>query len=126
MTEPEFDVLVIGGGQAGLAAGFHLQRQRLGFTVLESGPEAVGSWPAYYDSLTLFSPARYSALPGLPFPGDPEHYPVRDEVVDYLRAYANHFSIPILPRTHVAASCARRTVRSAPSVLMGGASRREA
>ncbi|WP_335617988.1 flavin-containing monooxygenase [Lentzea guizhouensis] len=56
--------------------------------VLEAGAEPVSSWPHYYDSLTLFSPARYSALPGLPFPGDPEHYPHRDEVVDYLRSYA--------------------------------------
>ena len=48
----------------------------------------MGSWPHYYDSLTLFSPARYSQLPGRPFPGDPDRYPTRDEVVDYLRGYA--------------------------------------
>ena len=95
------DALVIGGGQAGLAAGYHLRRAGLGFLILEAGAEPVGSWPAYYDSLTLFSPARYSALPGLPFPGDPDHYPDRDEIVAYLRAYASHFTLPVVPRARV-------------------------
>ena len=58
-------------------------------------PEPVGSWPSYYDSLTLFSPARYSSLPGMPFPGDPDHYPHRDEVVDYLRRYAKNLDADI-------------------------------
>ncbi|WP_439331495.1 hypothetical protein [Nonomuraea candida] len=52
--------------------------------VIEAGARPVGSWPRYYDSLTLFSPARHSALPGRPFPGDPDRYPGRDEVVAYL------------------------------------------
>ncbi len=56
--------------------------------VLEAGPEPVGSWPHYYDSLTLFSPVAYSSMPGLAFPGHPDHYPHRDEVVGYLRRYA--------------------------------------
>jgi putative flavoprotein involved in K+ transport len=80
--------IVIGAGQSGLAAARALLARGVQPVVLEAGPEPVGSWPRYYDSLTLFSPARYSALPGLPFPGDPEHYPHRDEVVDYLRRYA--------------------------------------
>lgn len=63
--------------------------------ILEAGAEPVGSWPRYYDSLTLFSPARYSSLPGLPFPGDPEHYPHRDEVVGYLRRYADRVGTDI-------------------------------
>src|SRR5919202_3321215 len=95
------DALVIGGGQAGLAAGYHLRRAGLGFLILEAGAEPVGSWPAYYDSLTLFSPARYSALPGLPFPGDPDHCPTRDEAIAYLRAYARHFTLSIVPNTRV-------------------------
>lgn len=82
------DAIVIGGGQSGLAAAHALRQARLRPVVLESGDEPVGSWPRYYDSLTLFSPARYSQLPGLPFPGDPDHYPHRDEVVDYLRTFA--------------------------------------
>ncbi len=82
------DAIVVGAGQSGLAAAHALRAHGLRPVVLEAGPEPVGSWPNYYDSLTLFSPARYSALLGLPFPGDPERYPHRDEVVEYLRRYA--------------------------------------
>ncbi|SUA79811.1 Uncharacterized oxidoreductase CzcO [Nocardia otitidiscaviarum] len=84
----EYDALIVGGGQSGLAAAHHLTRRGLSVAILEAGTEPVGSWPRYYDSLTLFSPARYSSLPGLPFPGDPDRYPHRDEVVAYLRRYA--------------------------------------
>src|SRR5688572_18659128 len=91
-----FDALVIGAGQAGLAAGYHLKRAGLRFAILEAGPQPGGAWARYYDSLTLFSPARYSGLPGLPFPGDPDRYPVRDEVAAYLREYAEHFELPII------------------------------
>lgn len=91
-----YDAIVIGGGQAGLAAGYHLQRNGLRFVILEAGSKATGSWMRYYDSLKLFSPARYSALPGMRFPGDPERYPSRDEVVAYLRSYAQHFQLPIM------------------------------
>lgn len=89
------DAIVIGGGQSGLAAADTLRTHGLQPVVLEAGPEPVGSWPRYYDSLVLFSPARYSALPGLPFPGDPDHYPHRDEVIDYLRRYAATLQIDI-------------------------------
>jgi putative flavoprotein involved in K+ transport len=82
------DAIVIGGGQAGLAAAHALLAHGLKPVLLEAGDEPVGSWPRYYDSLHLFSPARYSTLPGLTFPGDPGRYPHRDEVVDYLRTYA--------------------------------------
>ncbi len=90
-----YDALVIGGGQSGLAAGYHLQRAGLRFLILEGSDEATGSWKRYYDSLKLFSPARYSALPGMRFPGNPERYPTRDEVVDYLRAYTERFRLPM-------------------------------
>jgi putative flavoprotein involved in K+ transport len=82
------DIVIVGAGQAGLAAAHAARAAGLAPVVLEAGDEPVGSWPSYYDSLTLFSPARYSALPAMPFPGDPERHPTRDEVVDYLRAYA--------------------------------------
>ncbi|SDZ32166.1 putative flavoprotein involved in K+ transport [Amycolatopsis xylanica] len=84
------DAIVIGAGQSGLAATHALNARGITPLVLEAGANPVGSWPHYYDSLTLFSPARYSALPGMSFPGDPDHYPHRDEVVDYLRTYAAH------------------------------------
>lgn len=91
-----YDAIVIGGGQAGLAAGYHLKRAGLNFVILEAGAQATGSWQRFYESLKLFSPARYSSLPGMPFPGDPDAYPSRDEVVDYLRCYAQTFELPIL------------------------------
>ncbi|MEZ4728706.1 MAG: NAD(P)-binding domain-containing protein [Caldilineaceae bacterium] len=94
MQQP-LDTLVIGAGQAGLAAGYHLQRAGNSFIILETGDRPAGSWPHYYDSLRLFSPARFSSLPGFPFPGDPERYPTRDEVIDYLETYAAHFGFPI-------------------------------
>jgi putative flavoprotein involved in K+ transport len=96
-----YDAVVIGGGQAGLAAGYHLKQIGLNFVILEAGDQPTGSWSRYYESLKLFSPARYSSLPGLPFPGDPEHYPCRDEVVAYLSDYAAHFELPIVTKSRV-------------------------
>jgi putative flavoprotein involved in K+ transport len=90
------DALVVGAGQAGLAAGYHLKRAGLSFEILEARGEPGGSWQGYYDSLKLFSPARYSGLPGMPFPGSPDRYPARDEVVGYLRGYAEAFGLPVL------------------------------
>lgn len=95
------DTLVVGGGQAGLAAGYHLKRAGLSFAILEAGEEPGGSWPEYYASLRLFSPGRYSGLTGLPFPGPPDRYPTRDEVAAYLRDYAQTFGLPVLTSERV-------------------------
>ena len=89
------DVVVVGGGQSGLAAARALRAAGLAPIVLEAGTEPVGSWPHYYDSLKLFSPAAYSGFPGFPFRGDPERYPPRAEVVDYLREYAATLDVDI-------------------------------
>ncbi|QLH25321.1 NAD(P)/FAD-dependent oxidoreductase [Streptomyces sp. Rer75] len=89
------DVAVIGGGQSGLAAARALRQHGIRPVVLEASEQAAGSWPRYYDSLTLFSPARYSSLPGLPFGDDPGRYPHRDEVVDYLLRYADRLDAEI-------------------------------
>jgi putative flavoprotein involved in K+ transport len=88
-------VIVIGGGQAGLAMGYHLARRRIEFVILDTAPRVGESWRSRWDSLCLFTPARYSGLPGMPFPGNSERYPGKDEVADYLEAYAVRFDLPI-------------------------------
>jgi len=97
------EVIVIGAGQSGLAAARALQARGIRPVVLEAGPEPAGSWPHYYDSLALFSPAGYSGMPGLDFPGDPGRYPHRDEVVAYLRRYAAGLGADIRTSTPVTA-----------------------
>ncbi|QYR22473.1 NAD(P)-binding domain-containing protein [Paenibacillus sp. sptzw28] len=89
------DVIVIGGGQSGLASGYHLKKSGLTFLILEASGTAAGSWPEYYDSLKLFSPAKYSSLPGMSFPLPGDRYPTRDEVIHYLKDYASHYKLPI-------------------------------
>jgi putative flavoprotein involved in K+ transport len=96
-------VVIVGGGQSGLAAARSVQRAGLRPIVLEASTRAAGSWPDYYDSLAAFSPARHSAMPGAPFPGDPDHYPSRDEVAAYLERYAGSLGVEIRLRTRVAA-----------------------
>ena len=88
-------VVIVGGGQSGLSSARAVLEAGLDALILEAGDRPVGSWPLYYDSLTLFSPAGYSAMPGLVFPADPEHYPHRDEVVRYLERYANRLDVEI-------------------------------
>ena len=95
MSERDFDVVVVGGGQAGLAMGYYLREQGLRFAIVERGDSIAPAWRERWDSLTLFTPRRYSALPGLPFPGDPDGYPTRDEVIAYLERYAETFELPI-------------------------------
>lgn len=101
--DTRYDVVVIGGGQAGLAAGYHLQRAGLRFIIIDAACQIGGSWSQYYESLRLFSPARYAALPGFPFGGNPDSYPTRDEVVAYLQAYATYFNLPIVSNTSIQA-----------------------
>jgi putative flavoprotein involved in K+ transport len=94
MTNPR-DVIVIGGGQAGLALGYFLSRQSRDFTILEAGAEPAAAWRQRWDSLRLFTSARYSGLPGWAFPGDPDRYPTRDDVTAYLTEYARRFELPV-------------------------------
>ena len=89
------DAIIVGGGQAGLASAYCLKQRGIGHLVLNAGAAPHGSWPRYYDSLTLFSPAEYSSLPGMAFPGGPKRYPRRDEVTAYLEAYAAAFDIGV-------------------------------
>ena len=89
------DVAVIGGGQAGLAIGYFLALQRQRFVILEAADSIGAAWRTRWDSLRLFTPRRYSALPGLAFPGEPDGYAGRDEVIAYLEQYAATFELPI-------------------------------
>ena len=94
--EPErFETVIVGGGQAGLATGYHLARLGRRFVVLDAGARVGDPWRGRWDSLRLYTPARYSGLPGWGFPADPWHYPTRDEVADYLEAYAARFELPV-------------------------------
>ena len=98
------DVLVIGGGQAGLAAGYFLRRTGLAFAILDDQPGPGGAWRHGWDSLTLFSPAQWSSLPGWPMPA-PEGggFPPRDAVIAYLAAYEARYKLPVNRPTRVAA-----------------------
>ncbi|WP_116948504.1 flavin-containing monooxygenase [Jiangella endophytica] len=103
MTSPAHPVIVVGAGQSGLAAARAVRDAGLHPVILEASDRAAGSWPHYYDSLRVFSPARYSAMPGFPMDGDPDRYPTRDEVADYLDRYAQHLDADIRTGTRVTA-----------------------
>lgn len=95
-------VVVIGAGQAGLATGYHLQQAGVEFTVLADDERVGDTWRQRWDSLELFTPAFFNALPGLDFPAeDPEYLPHKDEMADYLETYAETFDLPIELGTRV-------------------------
>src|SRR6266699_4739284 len=95
------DILVIGAGQAGLALGYHLKATPFTFQIVDCHTRIGDSWRKRYDSLVLFTPRTYSALPGLAVPGDPESYPTKDEIADYLESYASHFELPVMGDTPI-------------------------
>ncbi len=90
-----FDVVVIGGGQAGLAAGHYLAEQGLRFVILDAHDRVGDAWRNRWDSLVLFTPARYDSLPGKPFPGPRSAFPTKDAFADYLEQYASAMMLPI-------------------------------
>ena len=95
------DVLVIGAGQAGLALAWHLDRAGSRYLLLDAAPEVGHSWRTRWDSLRLFTPAQYDALPGTPFPAAVDTHPTKDQVADYLSAYVQAHAIPVLTGTRV-------------------------
>jgi putative flavoprotein involved in K+ transport len=101
MSNERFETVVIGGGQAGLAMGYHLARRKRDFVILDAAEQIGDSWGSRWNSLRLFTPARYDALPGLPFPAPAWSFPTRDEFVDYLRNYAAHWNLPVRSGTTV-------------------------
>lgn len=99
------ETVVIGGGQAGLAMGHYLKHQGREFLILDAAPRPGDAWRTRWDSLTLFTPARYSALPGMLFPGEPDAFPTKDQVADYLEAYAARFDLPVRSGRRVTSLC---------------------
>jgi putative flavoprotein involved in K+ transport len=89
------DVVLVGGSQAGLAMAWHLAQQGLRFLALEAGPELGHTWRNRWDSLKLFTPAQYNALPGMAFPAPADTYPTKDPVADYLQTYAAALDLPV-------------------------------
>jgi putative flavoprotein involved in K+ transport len=95
-----FETIIVGGAQAGLSVGYHLARRGRPFVILEAEARIGDRWRKRFDSLRLYSPAKYDGLPGWPFPAAPWSFPTKDEVADYLAAYAARFELPV--RTGVA------------------------
>jgi putative flavoprotein involved in K+ transport len=95
MTDQQVGTAVIGGGQAGLAVGYHLMRRGLPFVILDENDRIGHVWRKRWDSLRLFTPGRYDGLPGMPFPGSPSTYPTKNQVADYFETYAHAFGLPV-------------------------------
>ncbi len=89
------ETLVIGGGQSGLAVGYHLSRRGLPYAIIDANHRIGDAWRNRWDSLRLFTPKRLDGLPGMPFPGYHWGFPSKDEMADYLEAYARRFEIPV-------------------------------
>jgi putative flavoprotein involved in K+ transport len=94
-VDNHFNVIVIGGGQSGLAVGYYLRRTNLSFVILDQEKEAGGSWQHMWPSLRLFSPAQWSSLPGVIMKGGVDYYPTRDETIEYIKAYEEKYSLPV-------------------------------
>jgi putative flavoprotein involved in K+ transport len=124
------ETVIIGGGQAGLATGYHLARRQRPFVILEARHRVGDVWRERFDSLRLYSPARYAGLPGMAFPMDPWAYPTKDEMADYLEAYAERFELPVrtgVPVEHLSrdrgryvVSCEDRTFEAEHVVVASG------
>ncbi len=96
-----FETIVIGGGQAGLSVGHHLAARGVDLVILTDETRIGDNWRRRWDSLRLFTPARYSGLPGMPFPAPSGHLADKDEVADYLERYAERFELPVRTETRV-------------------------
>src|SRR6185369_3961339 len=90
-----FDVIVIGGGQSGLAMGYYLRRSGLSYIILDNQKEPGGAWLHTWKSLRLFSPAQWSSLPGMIMSGGSHQYPDRNETIAYLNSYEHKYSLRV-------------------------------
>jgi putative flavoprotein involved in K+ transport len=89
------DTLVIGGGQSGLSVGYHLARRSVPFLILDASERIGDAWRERWDSLRLFTPAKFDGLDGLPFPARSFYFPTKNEMADYLESYAMRFELPV-------------------------------
>jgi putative flavoprotein involved in K+ transport len=101
MTIQHIETLIIGAGQAGLATGYHLTQLGREFLIIDGNDRIGDNWRCHYDSLKLYSPAKFDGLPGKDFPGDPWHFPGKDEVADFLEQYAVEMNLPVRTQTRV-------------------------
>lgn len=94
-TVEHVETLVIGGGQAGLSVGYHLARRGLPFLIVDANERVGDSWRHRWDSLRLFTPARFDGLDGMRFPAPPHYFPSKDEMADNPQTYAEEFELPV-------------------------------
>ena len=94
-TKDRWKTIIIGAGQAGLAAGFYLQKTGEDFLIVDSAKRVGDSWRQRWDTLRLFTPSQYDGLPGFPFPAPRDTFPSKDEIADYLEKYATKFNLPV-------------------------------
>ena len=99
--EEHVETIVVGGGQAGLSVGYQLARRGLPFVILDAGDRGGDSWRNRWDSLRLFTPARYDGLAGMRFPAPRHSYPTKDAMADYLESYVTRFELPVRLGVHV-------------------------
>jgi hypothetical protein len=95
MSTERIETVIIGGGQAGLSTGYHLARRGRPFVILDGNARIGDNWRVHWDSLRLYSPARYDGLPGMPFPAPAWSFPTKDQVAAYLAGYAAEFDLPV-------------------------------
>jgi putative flavoprotein involved in K+ transport len=95
ISAEQIDTIVMGAGQAGLSVGYHLARRGVPFLILESNQRVGDAWRNRWDSLRLFTPARFDGLDGMPFPAPPDTFPTKDAMADYLESYAARFKLPV-------------------------------
>ena len=95
MVDQHLGTVVIGGSQSGLAVGYYLKQRGLPFVILDENDRIGDAWRKRWDSLRLFTPGRYNGLPGMPCPGLPWDYPMKDEIAAYLQSYARGFELPV-------------------------------
>lgn len=95
MSNRQYETVIIGGGQAGLATAWHLTHQNMPCVILDENDRVGASWRKRWKSLRLFTPGRYDNLPGMPYPGPPGSHPSKDDIADYLEAYASRFGFPV-------------------------------